>query len=138
METTAVTEAEWRAELPEILDRIGVKPYVSWRGLSFAAGLAAGLAARAWAYMGEVTMGLISKFIGRNGTYNAAADGADGYSTVVVNVPNTYTAADEGKVVASGALAAQTAVTVTANGTYDTTDNNSVTVSIPTANGEVF
>ena len=138
VEVSAGTDAELRIELPTIMDSIGVKPYVSRRGISFAAGLAAGLAARAWAYMGEVVMGLISKFITRNGTYNAAADGADGYSSVVVNVPNTYSAADEGKVVENGLLAAQTAKTVTATGTYTTTYNNSVTVDIPQANGEAF
>ncbi len=121
-----------------VLEAAGVKPHVSWRGVSFAAGLAVGLATRAWAYLGEVVMGLITKMITRNGTYNAAADGADGYSSVVVNVPNSYTAADEGKVVSGGALAAQAAMTVTATGTYNTTDNNSVTVNIPAASGEVF
>lgn len=38
---------------------------------------------------------------------------------------------DEGKVVSGGVLVAQTALTVTANATYDTTTNNSVTVNVP-------
>lgn len=59
--------------------------------------------------------------------------GYDGLSAVDVSVPNTYSAADEGKVVSDGALVAQTARTpsITENGTYDTTGNNSVTVNVP-------
>lgn len=64
-----------------------------------------------------------------NGTYNHS--GHDGYDTVTVNVANSYTASDEGKVVNNGGLVAQTSVTKTANGTYDTTTNNSVTVNVP-------
>lgn len=45
-------------------------------------------------------------------------------------VPNRYGASDEGKVVSSGALVAQTSVTKTANGTYDTTTNNEVVVNV--------
>lgn len=45
---------------------------------------------------------------------------------------NTYAAGDEGKVVKNGALVAQSArsSSITVNGTYDTTENNSVTVSV--------
>ena len=71
--------------------------------------------------------------------------GYDGLSKVVVNVPNSYSAADEGKVVSSGALVSQTAreSEITSNGTYSTTTNNSVTVNVPSqtlpnANGEDF
>lgn len=78
-----------------------------------------------------------SKNISANGTYTAPS-GVDGFSPVVVNVPNTYSASDEGKVVDNGALVAQTSTTKTANGTYDTTTNNSVVVAIPLASGEVF
>ena len=75
---------------------------------------------------------LIEKSINANGVYNASSDSADGYSKVTVDVPNTYTAGDEGKVVSSGALVAQTAhATITTNNTYDTTLNNSVTVDVP-------
>ena len=74
---------------------------------------------------------LINKTITSNGTYNAADDSADGYKKVTVNVPNTYAAGDEGKVVSSGALVSQTAhATVTQNGTVDTTTNNSVEVAV--------
>lgn len=75
---------------------------------------------------------LITKSITSNGTYNASSDDADGYSSVTVTVPNTYTAGDEGKVVSSGALVAQTARpdTITVNGSYITTNYNSVTVNV--------
>lgn len=49
---------------------------------------------------------------------------------VVTNVPNTYSASDEGKVVQNGALASQTSLTVNQNGTYDTTANNEVVVNV--------
>lgn len=77
---------------------------------------------------------LIEKSITANGTYSSSDDDADGYSSVSVDVPNTYTAGDEGKVVSNGALVAQTAypTTITANNTYDTTNYNSVTVNVST------
>lgn len=70
--------------------------------------------------------------VSENGIYRAVDDDLRGYSVVDVNVPNSYTAADEGKVVVNGALEAQTARggAITANGTYDTTTNNSVTVNV--------
>lgn len=76
---------------------------------------------------------LITKNITANGSYAASDDDADGYSAVTVEVANTYTAGDEGKVVSNGALVTQTAYpsTITENGTYDTTLNNSVTVNVP-------
>lgn len=52
-----------------------------------------------------------------------------------VNVPNTYAAADEGKVVSNGALVSQTSDTVTANDTYDTTLINSLTVIVSGGGG---
>lgn len=65
-----------------------------------------------------------------NGTTTAPSGTA--YSPVTANVPNSYGASDEGKVVNNGALVAQTAhAPVTANGTIDTTLNNSVTVAVP-------
>ena len=67
--------------------------------------------------------------ITQNGTTTAPAGTA--YSPVTVNVPNSYTASDEGKVVSNGALVAQTShATVTQNGTIDTTLNNSVEVAV--------
>lgn len=64
-----------------------------------------------------------------NGTYTASGD-VKGYSPVNVNVANSYTASDEGKVVSSGLLVSQTTRNVSANGTYDTTTNNSVAVEV--------
>ena len=66
----------------------------------------------------------------QNGTYEPQA-GVDGFDEVSVNVPNSYTQADEGKVVSSGALVAQTSKTVTQNGTVDTTLNDEVIVDVP-------
>lgn len=74
---------------------------------------------------------LVNKDISANGTYNASADSADGYKKVVVDVPNSYAAGDEGKVVDNGALVSQTSATYTSNDTYDTTKVNSVTVDVP-------
>lgn len=74
---------------------------------------------------------LISKSIVANGTYDAEDDNADGYSSVRVNVPNSYSAQDEGKVVSSGALVAQESQNVLQNGTYDTTLKNQVVVAVP-------
>lgn len=75
---------------------------------------------------------LVAKTITANGNYSPANDSADGYSGVAVNVANSYGSGDEGKVVSSGALVSQTAKSpaITANGTYDTTLNNSVTVNV--------
>lgn len=78
---------------------------------------------------------LIDKNISSNGTYNASSDNADGYKKVVVSVPNTYVAGDEGKVVSGGALVSQTSATYTENGTYDTTLKNSVTVNVSGGGG---
>ena len=64
-----------------------------------------------------------------NGTYTP--DTGKAFGEVDVNVPNTYVAGDNGKVVVNGALVAQTARSVTENGTFDTTTNNSVTVAVP-------
>ena len=73
---------------------------------------------------------LVSKTITQNGSYDAEDDNSDGYSDVTVNVSNSYSAEDEGKVVSSGALVAQTGLSVTENGTYDTTENDEVVVNV--------
>ena len=80
----------------------------------------------------NVTLDLEEKAITENGVYTAKADDKDGFSKVTVTVPNTYTNEDEGKVVSSGALVAQSArsESITVNGTYDTTMNNAVTVAV--------
>lgn len=65
----------------------------------------------------------------QNGTTTAPSGKA--YSPVTTNVPNSYGAADEGKVVNNGALVAQTAhAPVTQNGTIDTTLYNSVPINV--------
>ena len=79
---------------------------------------------------------LVSKSITANGTYDPADDNADGYSSVTVDVPNSYTAADEGKVVSNGALVAQSSDTVTQNGTVDTTLISSLLVNVSGGGGQ--
>lgn len=64
-----------------------------------------------------------------NITQNGTADVTQ-YASAAVNVPNSYAAGDEGKVVQNGALVAQTSETVTQNGTYDTTTKDEVAVSV--------
>lgn len=65
-----------------------------------------------------------------NGTYDPSS-GKDGFSQAIVNVPNSYAAGDEGKVVDNGALVAQSSQNITANGTYDTTLKNEAVVNVP-------
>jgi len=72
--------------------------------------------------------------ITRNGTYNKTSNTL-GYNPVIVNVPNTYTQADEGKVVSDGALVTQTEINITQNGTYDTTENNIINVNVSGGGG---
>lgn len=74
---------------------------------------------------------LVQKSITANGTYNPAGDSADGYSEVSVDVANSYTSDDNGKVVSNQQLVAQTSKQITQNGTHDTTTNNSVSVAVP-------
>ena len=70
----------------------------------------------------------------QNGTTTAPSGKA--YSPVTVNVPNSYAAGDEGKVVSNGSLVAQTAhAKVTQNGTIDTTLNNSVEIDVSGGGG---
>ena len=68
-------------------------------------------------------------------TANGNGQDVVGYAAVNVNVPNSYSASDEGKVVQSGALVAQTSDTVTTNDTYDTTLINSLTVNVSGGGG---
>lgn len=73
-----------------------------------------------------------------NVTQNGTTDAPSGtaYNKVVANVPNSYAAGDEGKVVSNGALVAQTAhAKVTQNGTIDTTLNNIVEVDVSSGGG---
>lgn len=75
----------------------------------------------------------------QNGTYAPSA-GKNGFSGAVVNVPNSYAAGDEGKVVSNGELVAQTARAseITANGTYDTTTNDEVTVNVAGGGSDLY
>lgn len=86
-------------------------------------------------YGGASAPNLGTKTITANGTYSASSDGLDGYDEVTANVPNTYAAADEGKVVSNGALVSQGSATYTSNNTYDTTLINSVTVNVSGGGG---
>ena len=72
-----------------------------------------------------------TKSITANGTGIDVTD----YAAVDVNVPNSYTEGDEGKVVSSGALVAQTSRNITENGTYDTTLNDEVVVNVSGGGG---
>lgn len=72
--------------------------------------------------------------VNANGTYTPSS-GKDGFSQAVVNVPNSYSSGDEGKVVSGGALVAQSSQSITQNGTYDTTLKNQVTVNVSGGGG---
>ena len=63
--------------------------------------------------------------ITQNGVVNVA-----NYASANVNVPNSYSSSDEGKVVSNGALVAQGSDTVTQNGTVDTTLISSLAVNV--------
>lgn len=75
------------------------------------------------------------KTITENGHYLASSDGLDGYSAVDVNVSQSFTQDDEGKVVSNGSLVSQSSATYTANGTYDTTLVDDVTVDVQGGGG---
>lgn len=71
---------------------------------------------------------------GTNDAKSITANGSNnvfGRSKVTVNVPNSYSTSDNGKVVSNRALVSQTSKNITANGTYDTTTNNQVVVNVP-------
>ena len=67
-------------------------------------------------------------------TYNKLSEYI-GYNEINVDVSNTYTTADEGKVVNNATLVPQTAMSaeITVNDTYDTTLYNSIVVNVPSA-----
>lgn len=80
-----------------------------------------------------------SAIIAKGGSV-AAGDGLEEFAADIGTITNQYTPADEGKVVSNGALVAQTAYpsTITENGTYNTTENNSVTVNVPVKTGHII
>ena len=63
-------------------------------------------------------------------------NGYDGLSAVDVAVPNTYSAADDGKVVSNGQLVAQSSMSIASNGTYDTTLINEVEINVSGGGGD--
>lgn len=75
------------------------------------------------------------KTITENGHYLASSDGLDGYSAVDVNVSQSFTQEDEGKVVSNGSLVSQSSATYTENDTYDTTLIDEVTVNVSGGGG---
>ena len=72
-------------------------------------------------------------------TYNKLSEYI-GYNEINVDVSNTYTAEDEGKVVNNATLVPQTAMSaeITVNGTYDTTLYNNIVVNVPDIVGHTF
>jgi hypothetical protein len=73
----------------------------------------------------------IGNAIAAKGGTVAAGDGLEEFAADIASITNQYTSSDEGKVVSSGQLVAQTSTTATANGTLDTTTNNEVVVDVP-------
>lgn len=67
-----------------------------------------------------------------NGTYE---ESGKVYSPVNVNVANSYSAEDEGKVVHNGALVSQSSQNIDSNGVYDTTLINSIDVNVSGGGG---
>lgn len=68
------------------------------------------------------------------GTISIIANGAHNvynYASANVQVPNTYTESDEGKVVSGGVLVSQTHRYIDGKGSYNTTLNNSIYVDSP-------
>ena len=68
--------------------------------------------------------------ITENGTHDVTT-----YASANVNVPNSYSASDEGKVVSGGQLVTQGSATYNSNNTYDTTLISSVTVNVSGGGG---
>ena len=68
------------------------------------------------------------------GVTSAGKHGFNKFAEDIASITNQYTSSDEGKVVSGGSLVAQTSRNVTANGTYDTTTNNSVVVNVSSNN----
>jgi hypothetical protein len=65
------------------------------------------------------------------GVTSAGKHGFNKFAEDITSITNQYTSSDEGKVISSGSLVAQTSTTATTNGTIDTTTNNEVVVDVP-------
>jgi len=65
------------------------------------------------------------------GVTSAGKHGFNKFAEDIASITNQYASSDEGKVVSSGELVAQTSTTATTNGTIDTTTNNEVVVNVP-------
>lgn len=83
---------------------------------------------------------LESLSVTQNGTQTAPAGAA--WDSVEVSVPNSYSVSELGMVVVQNPLdidlSSQTSRTINANGTYDTTTNNEVTVDVPQSGGSGY
>lgn len=78
-------------------------------------------------------LSIVSQTFSQNGTFRPSTFSADAFADVVIAVPNSYAASDEGKVVSSGDLVAQGTMNVSSNSVYDTTLYSQVSVAIPVA-----
>lgn len=120
-----VDSTQLDADLTSIANAIRTKGGTS-ASLAFPAGFVSAVQAIP---TGITPTGTKSITITANGTTTEDVS-AYANAQITANVPNTYAASDEGKVVSNGALVAQGSDTVTANDTYDTTLINSLTVNV--------
>lgn len=72
-----------------------------------------------------------------NGVYTAPSD-IDGYSEITVDIANSYSLADEGKVVSQGELIPQTVSMISRNGFYDTTTLSGIMANVGTVEEEGY
>jgi hypothetical protein len=82
----------------------------------------------------------IGNAIAAKGGTVATGDGLEEFAADIATITNQYSSSDEGKVVSGGALIAQTAypTTITENGTYNTTNYNSIAINVPSSNSNII